>query len=104
MEDDKSIWNVESLKVYHDDKIMHVKEITDLHFQLNQTAIDKAALEGRLKNESMNEWRDQNKDLIGTLASKDEVKALSRLVYIGFGIFLVLTALLQLIDLGKIVK
>ena len=90
---------VAALKELHDVKIVHLKEITDLHFKLNQIARDKSELEMKLKLEGQNEWRDQNKDIISTLASKDEVRALSKLVYIGFGILLALEALLKVLPI-----
>jgi hypothetical protein len=81
-----SIWNVDSLKEYTDMKSGFLKEISDLHFRLNQTAVDKAEALMRQKIDSMNEWRSQNKDERSMYATKIEVAFLTKMIYTGVGI------------------
>jgi hypothetical protein len=91
-----SIWNVESLKVLHDERIKHLAEKTELQFKLNQLAIDKAEAMMRSKIEGMNEWRLQNKDERSGLATKEEISHIKNLVYMGVGIMLAVQFMVML--------
>ena len=67
-------------------KVNLIKELSDLQFKLNQTAVDKAESLMRHKIDSMNEWRNQNKDERAMFATKLEVAFLTKMVYTGVGI------------------
>lgn len=95
--DDNKTWNVESLKVLHDQRIDHLDEKVELQFKLNQLAVNKAESKMDIRLDGFNEWRQQNKDERSIYATKQEVMSLSRLVYIGFGIILAVEALLKFI-------
>ena len=75
-----------SLRDYLDMKVNLIKELSDLQFKLNQTAVDKAESLMRHKIDSMNEWRNQNKDERAMFATKLEVAFLTKMVYTGVGI------------------
>ncbi len=90
-----SIWNIESVKEFEDEKIKSLEVKTDLQFKLNQTALDKAELEMNLHLQSLNEWRDQLKDERNTFSTKLEVEYLKKLVYMGLGILLAVELFLR---------
>lgn len=92
---DKTIWTIESLKEFEDEKVKQLEEKIDLQFSLNQTALDKAESRMNMRLESLNEWRGQLKDERNTFATKEEVRLLTRLVYIGTGILIALEFLLR---------
>ena len=50
-----------------------------------------------IRLDAFNEWRQQNKDERSMFASKQEVTALTRLVYVGLGIILAIEALLRFV-------
>jgi len=89
----KRIWNVHSLKKYFDSSIFHIKQ---------NTKIAGKEMDRRLNG--MNEIRRQLVDQAATFVTKSElklldheIKALSRLVYIGFGVWVILQVLITFI-------
>jgi len=89
----KQIWNVHSLKKYFDSSVFHIKQ---------NTKIARKEMDRRLNG--MNEIRKQLVDQAETFVTKSElklldheIKSLSRLVYIGFGVWIILQVLISFI-------
>jgi hypothetical protein len=92
-----AVWTTQTLKILHDQRISHLDEKVELQFKLNQLAVNKAEAKMDIRLDAFNEWRQQNKDERSMFASKQEVVALTRLVYVGLGIILAIEALLRFI-------
>jgi hypothetical protein len=69
----KSIWNVESLKLFFDAEIKAVRDsIQDAKIS-NKEAVEKLEATTADKNETQNEWRAQLKDQVGLFVTRKEL-------------------------------
>ena len=101
----KEQWNVYSLKEYFDLAVKATEKETNLGFALRDKAIEKAESANIQRLDKMNEVREQLREQAATFMRKDEqvandkliaqrIEGLSKIVYIGLGVWLVVQVIL----------
>jgi len=106
--DNNKKWNVASLKEYFERQFNLFENNINLRFESTKEAVLKAELEMNRRLNSMNEFREQLKDQGFTFLTRAEydlmhkalnekVLNISKLVYIGLGIWLVVQIIISAI-------